>query len=850
MALSSLATLCSSPPVSAVRDSPAVSNLNGLSPVADDAAAPSAFLRSGGGGGGDLKEIKQLHCCVAKKGPTHNNELIAKCAEVGTPESLDYALKVFEGWKEDECVAGSLFVCNSLIRACSFAGLGERAILVFVRMLEMGVMPDKYTFPFLLSACTKVSWFREGVQVHGAIVKMGFAGDMFVANTLIHFHFECGDVVDGRRLFDKMPERNVVSWTSLICGYSRRDCPKEAVSLFFDMVEAGAVPNSVTMVCVIAACAKLQDLKLGERVHSYIGNLDIEPNGHMVSALVDMYMKCGAFVTAKRIFDCCVERNLVLYNTIMSHYVKRGMAREALAVLDEMLEQGPQPDRVTMLSAISASAALNELFFGKACHGYILRNGLQEKDDNINNAMIDMYMKCGESGLACTIFNSMSNKTVVSWNSLLAGYVKIGDVRSTREIFDEMPERDLVSWNIMIGGLVQESLFEEAIEFFRMMQREGIKADKVTIVSVASACGNLGSLGLAKWIYHYTEENAIERDMLLDTAFVDMFGRCGDPKMAVQIFEKMEKRDVSSWTAIICAMATEGNGKQALELFKEMLTQGVEPDDVTFVGLLTACSHSGLVEQGRRLFQSMEEVYGISPKVVHYGCVVDLLGRAGLLEEALDFIKSMPIEPNDIIWGSLLSSCRTHKNVEIAAYAANRIPELTSDRTGIPVVLSNIYASEGKWSEVAKVRLKMKERGMHKVPGSSSTEVNGVVHQFSSGDESHPEMSRIAQMLDEINCKLWDAGHVPDLRNVLLDVDDHEKKFLLSRHSEKLAIAYTLISTGQKMPVRVVKNLRTCSDCHTYAKLVSKVYDREISIRDNNRFHFFKEGFCSCGDFW
>ncbi|KAK3440787.1 hypothetical protein EUGRSUZ_B01053 [Eucalyptus grandis] len=685
MALSSLATLCSSPPVSAVRDSPAVSNLNGLSPVADDAAAPSAFLRSGGGGGGggDLKEIKQLHCCVAKKGPTHNNELIAKCAEVGTPESLDYALKVFEGWKEDECVAGSLFVCNSLIRACSFAGLGERAILVFVRMLEMGVMPDKYTFPFLLSACTKVSWFREGVQVHGAIVKMGFAGDMFVANTLIHFHFECGDVVDGRRLFDKMPERNVVSWTSLICGYSRRDCPKEAVSLFFDM-----------------------------------------PNGHMVSALVDMYMKCGAFVTAKRIFDCCVERNLVLYNTIMSHYVKRGMAREALAVLDEMLEQGPQPDRVTMLSAISASAALNELFFGKACHG------------------------------------------------------------------------------------------------------------------------------LAKWIYHYTEENAIERDMLLDTAFVDMFGRCGDPKMAVQIFEKMEKRDVSSWTAIICAMATEGNGKQALELFKEMLTQGVEPDDVTFVGLLTACSHSGLVEQGRRLFQSMEEVYGISPKVVHYGCVVDLLGRAGLLEEALDFIKSMPIEPNDIIWGSLLSSCRTHKNVEIAAYAANRIPELTSDRTGIPVVLSNIYASEGKWSEVAKVRLKMKERGMHKVPGSSSTEVNGVVHQFSSGDESHPEMSRIALMLDEINCKLRDAGHVPDLRNVLLDVDDHEKKFLLSRHSEKLAIAYTLISTGQKMPVRVVKNLRTCSDCHTYAKLVSKVYDREISIRDNNRFHFFKEGFCSCGDFW
>lgn len=802
-----------------------------------------------------INEVKQLHCDITKKGLSHRpstvTRLISTCAEMGTFQSLDYARKAFHLFLEDEETKGILFMYNSLIRGYASAGLGDEAISLYVQMVVQGISPDKFTFPFALSACSKIGAFCEGVQLHGWLVKMGLEEDAFIGNSLIHFYAECGELDHGRKVFDGMLERNIVSWTSLICGYGRRHMPKEAVSLFFEMVAAGIKPNSVTMVCVISACAKLKDLALSERVCAYIEESGLKVNTLMVNALVDMYMKCGATDAARRLFDECVEKNLVLYNTILSNYVRHGLASEAVSVMGEMLQQGPRPDKVTMLSAISACAQLGDSLSGKCCHGYVLRNGL-EGWDTISNAMIDMYMKCGQQEMACRIFDNMLNRTVVSWNSLISGFIRSGDMKSAWKMFNEMPKSDLVSWNTMIGALVQESKFEEAIELFRVMLTEGVKGDRVTMVEVASACGYLGALDLAKWIHAYIEKNKINCDMRLGTALVDMFARCGDPQSAMKVFNTMVRRDVSAWTAAIGAMAMEGNGEGALELFDDMLREGVKPDEIVFVAVLTACSHAGLLEQGRDIFMSMQSVHGISPHIVHYGCMVDLLGRAGRLEEAVDLVKSMPMEPNDVIWSTLMAACRTHKNVEMAAYAAEQISKLTTQRTGIHVLLSNIYASAGKWDDVAKVRLQLKEKGIQKVPGSSSIEINGVIHEFtSSGDtDTHTEKSQIALMLQEINGRLRDAGHVPDLDNVLLDVDDKEKEYLLSRHSEKVAIAFGLIGTGQGVPFRVVKNLRMCSDCHSFAKLVSRIYDREIIVRDNNRFHFFSQGLCSCSDYW
>ncbi|PIN04446.1 hypothetical protein CDL12_23020 [Handroanthus impetiginosus] len=799
----------------------------------------------------NLQEIKQLHGQFTKHGlmgdPAVLTKLIAKYSQMGSCESLECAAKAFKIFKNsgEDCSSSIVYLYNSLIRGNSLAGAFHDAILLYVDMLFEGVEPDNYTFPFFLSACAKRLRLNEGIQLHGSIVKLGFHSDAFVLNSLIYIYGECGEIDRARKVFDEMPERNVVSWTSLICGYTRRDCHKEAVSLFFQMVDEGFEPNEVTMVSLISACAKLGDLDLGERVLDYVGESGLTMNAVMVNALVDMYMKCGAADKARQLFDECVDKNLVLYNTLMSNYVKLGKPKEALHIFREMLNVGPKPDRVTMLSVITSSAELGDSCFGVQCHAYVLRNRL-ESWDSIGNSLIDMYMKAGKQDLACRVFDQMPNKTTVSWNSMLAGFARNGDVGSAQRFFYEMPERDIVSWNTMIGALVQGSLFREAIELFHSMQNERIMGDEVTMVSVASACGYLGALDLAKWTYNYIKKHGLKCNIRLSTALIDMFARCGDPKSAMSIFITMKERDASAWTAAIGAMAMEGNGQRAIELFHEMLGQGIVLDEVVFSGVLTACSHTGLVKQGMEIFNSMKE-HGITPHIVHYGCIVDLLGRAGMLDEALEFINTMPVEPNAAIWSAFLAACRIHKNEKMATYAAKMVSKSANDKTGIQVLLSNIYASAEKWDDVARVRMHMKEKGMKKIPGSSSIEVNGVVHEFTSGDESHPENDL---MLEEINCRLRDAGYIPDLTNVLLDIDEQEKEFLLSRHSEKLAIAFGLISSDRGVPVRVVKNLRMCSDCHSFAKTVSKVYDREIVIRDNNRFHFFRQGSCSCRDYW
>ncbi|KAF3588579.1 hypothetical protein F2Q69_00030610 [Brassica cretica] len=762
-----------------------------------------------------IDELKLFHHSLAKQGLDNDvsaiTKLVARSCELGTRESLTFARKLFD------VSYGSRYMYNSLIRGYASYGLCEEALLLFLRMMIDGISPDKYTFPFGLSACAKSRTIRDGAQIHGLVVRMDYAKDLFVQNSLVHFYAECGDLVCARNVFDEMPQRNVVSWTSMICGYARRGFAKEAVDLFFEMMRSEDVrPNSVTMVCVISACAKLEDLETCEKVHAFISSSGVEVNDVMVSALVDMYMKCNDNDTAKQLFEQYGARNLDLCNAMASNYVRQGLTKEALDVLSLMMDSGLRPDRISMLSAISSCSQLKNILLGKSCHGYVMRNGF-ESWDNICNALIDIYMKCRKQDTAVKMFDRMLNKTVVTWNSIIAGYIENGDVDAAWETFNTMPEKNIVSWNTIIGGLVQEGMFEEAIEVFRSMQgQEGVDADGVTMMSIASACGHLGALDLAKWIYYYIEKNGIQLDVRLSTSLVDMFSRCGDPETAMSIFDGLANRDVSAWTAAIRAMAMSGNAERAIELFDEMIEQGLKPDGVVFVGALTACSHGGLVQQG-------------------------------LLEEAMQLIKSMPLEPNDVIWNSLLAACRVHGNVEMAAYAAAKIQVLAPERTGSYVLLSNVYASAGRWNDVAKVRLSMKEKGLRKPPGTSLIEIRGKTHEFTSGDESHPEMRKIEAMLDEVSREL---GHVPDLSSGLMDVDEQEKRFMLSRHSEKLAMAFGLISSNKGTRIRIVKNLRVCSDCHSFAKLASKAYDREIVLRDNNRFHFISQGKCSCNDFW
>ncbi|KAL1803961.1 hypothetical protein ACET3Z_032608 [Daucus carota] len=473
-----------------------------------------------------LKELKQHQAHITKQGlkkKTHLlTKLIAACAELATPESLKHARKAFNLYYVKKENAPYLYLLNCLIRGYAFCGLCDESVKIYADMLRQGVGFDHYTFPFVLSACAKKDGFFEGVQVHGSVVKMGFEEDVYIQNSLVHFYCECGEVEEGRKVFDEMCERNIVSWTSLICGCARWGFAEEAVSLFFEMVGNGVRANEVTMVCVISACGKLRDLELGERVWRYIGELGVEMNEVLVNAVVDMFTKCGSVDKAREVSRGCVGGDLVLYNTILSNYVHQGQAREVVPVLNDLLKQGLKPDRITMLSLISASAELENYLLGRECHGYVLRNAL-EACANISNSLINMYMKCGKKELGCMIFDRMMNKTVVSYNSLIAGLVGNDDVELARKIFSEMPETNLVSWNTILAGLVQESLFEEAIKHFRRMQNKGIEPDEMTMVTVASACGYLGALDLAKWTYRYIKTNNIYCDLRLNTALVDMF---------------------------------------------------------------------------------------------------------------------------------------------------------------------------------------------------------------------------------------------------------------------------------------------------------------------------------------
>ncbi|PQQ20230.1 pentatricopeptide repeat-containing protein [Prunus yedoensis var. nudiflora] len=413
-----------------------------------------------------------------------------------------------------------------------------------------------------------------------------------------------------------------------------------------------------------------------------------------------------------------------------------------------------------------------------------------------------------------------------------------------------MPEKNLFSWNIMINGHVEDSNYDEAFLLFREMQLKGEKGDKVTMVSLLLACSHLGALELGKWLHAYIEKEKIEVDVALGTTLVDMYAKCGSIDGASEVFRKLPEKDVMTWTALISGFAMCGQGKKALEHFHEMQMSGVKPDAITFVGVLAACSHAGLVDEGISHFNSMHEVYGIQPSIEHYGCMVDILGRAGRIAEAEELIRKMQMPPDRFVLGGLLGACRVHGNLEAAERAAQQLLELDPDDDGAYVLLSNLYSSMKKWEEAKRIRELMAERNVKKAPGCSLIEVDGIVHEFVKGDSSHPQSTNIYEMLQDMIERLKKAGYVPEKSEVLLDIDEEEKETALSLHSEKLAIAFGLISTNPGTTIRVVKNLRVCSDCHTATKIISKVYEREIIVRDRNRFHRFQDGSCSCKDFW
>lgn len=401
----------------------------------------------------------------------------------------------------------------------------------------------------------------------------------------------------------------------------------------------------------------------------------------------------------------------------------------------------------------------------------------------------------------------------------------------------------------MISGYARVGSVNEALELFREMQGAGIGPDEVTMVSVIQACAKAGALDLGKWVHAFIDRKGIRADLELKTALIDMYAKCGEIDRARKLFDGMEVRDTMACSSMIVGLAIHGLVKDALELFSRMLESKVRPNHVTFVGVLSACAHSGLVSDGQRFWSIMHELR-VEPMMEHYGCMVDLLCRADLFEEAYSFVDAMPLMPNSIIWRTLLVGCKSNGSLDKAEIIAEKLLELEPLNAENYVLLSNLYASSSQWEKVSYMRKKMKDNGVKVVPGCSSIEVDGFLHEFVVGDESHPEMKEIRKVLREITERVQLAGHAPWTSAVLHDVGEEEKEIALCEHSERLAIAFGLLKTKAPVPIRVVKNLRVCSDCHEVTKIISKAYDREIIVRDRVRFHQFVNGTCSCNDFW
>ncbi|XP_026380245.1 pentatricopeptide repeat-containing protein At2g20540-like [Papaver somniferum] len=492
---------------------------------------------------------------------------------------------------------------------------------------------------------------------------------------------------------------------------------------------------------LIDECKNLKHLK---QIHAHIlvsPNLPIHQHYFLITRLLfittTVFSSNDSYHYAINIFNHIEKPNPFVYNTMIrahSGNIHSGVGNSCMILYKEMLENGIKPDYLTYPFLIKGCTNQVDDRMGRIVHGHVFKNGFTI-DLFVQNSVINFYSKFEDLGNAVKVFDEMLHRDIVSWNSLLSGYLRCGDLESALGVFRVMEERSVFSWNSIITGFVQGGRAIEALEFFHEMQVLGedrVSPDEVTIASVISACASIGALDQGKWVHSYLKRSGLESDIVIRTALVDMYGKCGCLENAVAIFREMGEKDVLAWTAMISVFALYGLGNEAFDLFEEMKMEGVKPNNVTFVGLLSACAHSGLVEKGRWCFEIMREVYFIKPQVQHYACMVDLLGRAALFEEAEDIIRSMPMEPDVYVWGALLGSCRMHGNVELGERVSSYLIKMEPQNHAFYVVLSDIYAKAHRFDDVKRIRVAMEERGIKKiVPGCSKIEIDGSIHEFS-----------------------------------------------------------------------------------------------------------------------
>ncbi|KAG6621486.1 hypothetical protein I3842_Q023600 [Carya illinoinensis] len=712
-----------------------------------------------------------------------------------------------------------VFFWNKTLSEYLQAGENWTAVECFINMIRAKVECDTVTFLVILSAIADANNLELGQQVHGVAVKLGVDSAVSVANSLINMYSKAGSICFARKVFNSMKELDLISWNSMISSCAQRSLEEESVKLYIDLLRDGLRPDQFTIASVLRACSSLKEgLYLCKQVHVHAAKTGIITDSFVYTALIDVYCRSGNMEDAEFLFENKGEIDFASWNAMMFGYVMNNESQKALELFSLIHETGEKADPITLATAAKACCCLVGLEQGKQIHAYAIKTRF-DIDLCVSSGILDMYIKCG-------------------------------DMESAHVVFTQIPVPDDIAWTTMISGCVENGDEDRALSMYHQMRLSGVQPDEYTFATLVKATSCLTALEQGRQVHANVIKSDYTVDPFVGTSLIDMYAKCGNIGDAYLLFQRMNIRNIALWNAMLVGLAQHGNAKEALNLFETMESNGIEPDKVTFIGVLSACSHSGLISEAYKYFDSMRKNYGIKPEIEHYSCLVDVLGRAGHVQEAEKLIVSMPFEASASMYRALLGACRIQGNTDTGKRVAEQLLALEPSDSAAYVLLSNIYAAANQWDGVTDARKTMERKKVKKDPGFSWIDVKNRVHLFVVNDRDHPQTDLIYDKVEDVIKRIREEGYVPDTDFMLLDVEEEEKERALYYHSEKLAIAYGLISTPPSSTIRVIKNLRVCGDCHSAIKYISKVYQREIVLRDANRFHRFRDGICTCGDYW
>ncbi|KAM4090202.1 hypothetical protein ACJW30_09G042100 [Castanea mollissima] len=799
----------------------------------------------------DAQLVNAVHACISKlQEHTHlSNALISAYLKQGL---LSEAYNVFLDLSCPNVVS-----YTALISGFSKSNREHEAVELFFRMRDSGIEPNEYTFVAILTACIRILDLQLGLQVHAMIIKLGFLEDsVFVSNALMGLYSKCGCFLFVLKLFDEMLHRDIASWNTVISCMVSEFMYDKAFEFFRDMQRNdGLRVDHFTVSTLLTACSGSSSLMQGREVHAHAIKIGLEANLSVNNALIGFYTNCGGGVKdvtalfermpirdmitwtevitaymdfglvelAVEVFDKMPEKNSFSYNALLTGLCRNGQGSRALELFIKMVEEGVDLTEFTLTSVLSACGLLMDRKISEQIHGFIFKIGF-ESNACIEAALLDMCTKCGKMADAEKIFRrwSFDQDTSVIWTSMICGYARNGQP-------------------------------DEAISLFNISQSKGtMVVDEVASTSVLGLCGNIGYHNMGKQIHCHALKSGFLSDLMVGNALLTMYSKCWNMDDAIKIFNNMPTHNTVSWNGLLAGHLFHRQGDEALALWSKMKKMGTKPDKVTFVLIISAYRHtnSNLVDDCRTFFSSLKSVYDVEPSSDHYASLVGVLGYWGLLEEAEEMMSTMPFEPDASIWRALLDSCRIHLNTTIGKRVAKRILALEPKDPSTYILVSNLYSASGRWHCSEMVRENMREMGFRKHPGRSWIIFQNKIHFFYARDKSHPQTKDIYSGLEILILECLKAGYVPDTSFVLHDVEEHQKKDFLFNHSAKLAATYGLLMSRPGKPIRIVKNILLCGDCHTFLKHVSVVTKREIFLRDSSGFHCFSHGQCSCKDYW